>query len=145
MTRLTFQRLQVRNPNPDRPHVHTVPVGNGNSSKDVSVASLSDDQGVSVASQNGAFDVSVASHFSGCGLTGQLTDITREFDWSERESAWDQRTVFKVPVSKIHFASEGAQFNVRLDSRICIRRSDNKAGGGEWRAARFHSAQMIIC
>jgi hypothetical protein len=27
----------------------------------------------------------------------------------------------------------------------CIRRSDNKAGGGEWRAARFHSAQMIIC
>ncbi|MDA0810440.1 MAG: hypothetical protein O3B68_20800, partial [Planctomycetota bacterium] len=22
----------------------------------------------------------------------------------------------------------------------CIRRSDNKAGGGEWRAARFHSA-----
>jgi hypothetical protein len=32
-----------------------------------------------------------------------------------------------------------------IEADECIRRSDNKAGGGEWRAARFHSAQMIIC
>ena len=67
MTRLTFQRLQVRNPKPDRPHVHTVPVRNRNPLTGVSVASHFDDQGVSVASQNGRQDVSAPSHFSGCG------------------------------------------------------------------------------
>jgi hypothetical protein len=37
------------------------------------------------------------------------------------------------------------EFKKKITEEECIRRSDNKAGGGEWRAARFHSAQMIIC
>jgi hypothetical protein len=116
MTRLTFQRLQVRNPKPDQPHVHTVPVGNGNPLSDVSAASHIDDQGVSVASRNGSRDVSDPSHCFGCGWSRQLAGITREFDCGEPMSARDQRTVFKVPVSKIQIAIEGGLI---LNASVC--------------------------